>query len=53
MTKSEAAYRENPNGQMQCDRCSMFRKPYDCSLVDGLILPYGWCRYWKRKQHAG
>lgn len=48
-SKAAADYRDYPRGQQRCDRCSMFRKPNDCTLVEGVIATCGWCKHWKRK----
>ena len=46
-SKSEARYRDSPHLLDRCSKCSMFRKPGSCTLVQGKISPHGWCRYFK------
>lgn len=48
-TKAEANYQNSPKGSEQCSKCSMFRKPNDCTLVKGYILPQGWCEHFDRR----
>jgi hypothetical protein len=42
-------YQNKPHGEEQCDRCSMFREPNKCTLVQGHILPAGWCLKFDKK----
>jgi len=41
-------YQPTPNGNQQCDRCTMFRKPNGCTAVAGYISPRGWCKLFAR-----
>lgn len=49
MTKKTAKYTDRAPGERCCADCSMFRKPSECTLVDGKISPEGWCRHWAKK----
>ena len=33
----------------QCDGCNFFMAPNGCKLVDGDIVPTGWCTLWVKK----
>lgn len=52
-TKSEARYQEYPKGAQRCDKCTMFRAPDKCTLVQGKISPAGWSKYFERKDEVG
>ena len=43
--KSTARYRDFPNGPQHCAGCVHFREPAGCQIVEPLINPNGWCRY--------
>jgi hypothetical protein len=49
-SKSYASYQTEPKGDQQCDKCTMWRTPDRCSLVDGKISPQGWCKYFEAKK---
>jgi hypothetical protein len=49
ISKNEARYQNYPKGAQQCSRCSMFRKPDQCTAVVGWIDPKGWCKLWAAK----
>ena len=38
------AYQETPRGQQRCDNCRQFEPPSSCKVVDGTIVPSGWCK---------
>lgn len=44
LTKREVEYQNKPKGDEQCGKCTMFRRPNDCTLVKGYILVQGWCK---------
>ncbi|HLY58363.1 MAG TPA: hypothetical protein VKS60_22565 [Stellaceae bacterium] len=44
MAQKTAGYQENPQGAAECDNCTHFAAPSSCNLVEGDILPTGWCR---------
>lgn len=52
LSKAYAKYRDNPNGQQCCRKCTMFRQPQSCTTVNGKILPTGWCTYYEPKKDA-
>lgn len=53
-TKAEAQYRDSPNGEERCDRCTMFVAGGYCmkviALPDDLIAPQGWCKYFEERE---
>ena len=52
ITKGEANYRQNAM-RRQCQKCSMFREPNSCTLVEGHISKFGTCRFWEPKRKEG
>lgn len=44
MTKTQAEYRDTPNGIYSCATCTLFEKPNTCKVVEGEVSPDGWCR---------
>jgi len=53
LNKTEVDYRDSPRGRDQCNKCTMFREPDKCTLVKGLIKPYGWCRRFDPEKGLG
>jgi hypothetical protein len=47
MDRAEAGYVDYPVDGERCGSCAMFRDPANCTLVRGVILPFGHCRYWE------
>ena len=45
--KATARYQDSPNGNQQCSRCTHFRPPNSCQIVEGSVSPNGWCRHFK------
>ncbi len=43
--KSEAGYKDTPNGGARCDGCAQFLAPSNCKLVTGPVSPSGWCNF--------
>jgi hypothetical protein len=38
-----AHYQQTPNGKAHCEICKQFLTPPACQLVEGPIVPTGWC----------
>jgi hypothetical protein len=38
-----ARYQQTPNGKAHCEVCSQYLTPPACKIVDGPIVPTGWC----------
>ena len=49
MTQKAAAYQLTPKGAQNCANCAVFKAPSSCTLVDGTIVPGGWCRFYASK----
>lgn len=50
VSKAQAQYQEQPNGDQQCSTCQHFvAESNACNLVEGEIAPNGWCRLWMLK----
>lgn len=49
LSKAQAQYQEQPQGDQKCANCMHFIVPNSCMLVDGNISAEGWCRLWVRK----
>ena len=50
MSPKAISYRPTPNGNQRCDNCTNFQAPGGCKLVDGPILPSGWCILYNPKR---
>lgn len=47
ITKTQAKYQDQPNGEEKCADCAHFlADSKTCKLVDGVIAPEGWCQLW-------
>jgi hypothetical protein len=47
ITKAQAQYQEQPNGEEKCANCAHFLAVSNtCNLVDGAIAAEGWCKLW-------
>lgn len=46
-SKSEANYSDTGTKAEHCSICEHYERPRACSLVRGVILPGGWCKYWE------
>jgi hypothetical protein len=49
MTKATANYRDGFEDDKFCARCSMFRQPASCTLVEGKISRTSLCDHYKRE----
>lgn len=47
--KKLAEYRDRPDAGHDCAACCMFvpGHPARCTMIEGIISPQGWCRYWQ------
>ena len=43
MSPRAMAYRPSPNGNQRCNNCANWQPPAACKVVDGPIVPSGWC----------
>jgi hypothetical protein len=44
MTRTQAEYRDTPDGIYSCAMCTLFEKPNACKVVEGEISADGWCK---------
>jgi hypothetical protein len=49
MSQESAAYQNSPKENQNCANCKLFVPPSSCTLVEGLISPQGWCKFWVGK----
>jgi hypothetical protein len=49
MSQESATYQNSPKGNQNCANCKLFVPPSSCTLVEGLISPQGWCKFWVGK----
>lgn len=49
VSKAAVHYKNEPKGPKHCSGCSMWRAPESCTLVMGVIKPYGYCIEWDKK----
>lgn len=49
VAQDAAGYQTQPNGDQRCAFCVHFRAPSSCELVQGTIVPNGWCKLYRAK----
>ena len=49
VTQEAAGYQTQPNGDQRCAFCVHFRAPASCEIVQGTIVPNGWCKLYRAK----
>ena len=49
LSQAAAGYQAKPNGDKACFNCALFQTPSSCQLVDGKIMPTGYCKLWAKK----
>jgi High potential iron-sulfur protein len=50
VSKEQAKYQEQPNGDHKCSNCQQFvAESSACKVVEGEISPKGWCTLWVKK----
>ena len=49
VTQDSAGYQNQPNGDQRCALCAHFRAPASCEVVQGTIVPNGWCKLYRAK----
>ena len=47
--QSAVHYQTTAKDGQDCQHCYHFAAPQTCKLVDGDIVPTGWCRLWVKK----
>ncbi len=50
MSKKLVDYQDHPHGGARCASCCMFipGHPARCTMIEGIISPNGWCKYFER-----
>ncbi len=49
MAQTAVGYQQSPKDGKQCDGCNYFLPPDACKVVDGQIIPTGYCKLWNKK----
>lgn len=49
VAQDAAGYQTQPSGDQRCAFCIHFRAPSSCELVQGTIVPNGWCKLYRAK----
>lgn len=49
VTQAAAGYQTSPNGNQRCALCAHFQAPASCQVVQGTIVPNGWCKLFSAK----
>ena len=49
VTQESAGYQTQPNGDKRCAQCTHFQPPAACQVVQGTIVPNGWCKLFAPK----
>ena len=49
VAQDAAGYQTQPNGDQRCAFCVHFRAPASCEVVQGTIVPNGWCKLYRAK----
>jgi hypothetical protein len=49
MAQAGVGYQTEPKDGKQCDQCNFFIAPNACKVVDGDIVPNGYCKLWNKK----
>ena len=50
--QTDAHYQRQPNGQQRCEICLQFLAPGKCKIVQGPVIPQGWCQFFAAKENA-
>jgi hypothetical protein len=45
VSQADAEYQNRPKNGLTCAACSLFRQPRSCEIVEGDIIPNGWCKF--------
>lgn len=49
LAKKDVDYQEQPKGNQRCENCFNFEAPSGCKVVDGPVIPQGWCKAYAPK----
>jgi hypothetical protein len=49
MAQANVSYQAEPKDGKQCSQCNFYIDPNACKVVDGDIVPTGYCKLWNKK----
>jgi hypothetical protein len=49
MSQKAAGYQLTPKDGQSCANCALFKAPSACTLVDGVVVAPGYCRFYEKK----
>ena len=49
VSQKAANYQTTPKGNARCNVCTQWQQPSSCKIVQGTILPTGWCSLYAPK----
>ena len=52
ITQADAHYQKSPKGPQRCKICLQFAAPNQCKIVQGPIVPQGWCQFFAARENA-
>lgn len=52
ISQADAQYQRRPKGEQRCGICLQFLPPNRCRIVQGQIVPQGWCQYFAARENA-
>jgi hypothetical protein len=50
--QTDAHYQRYPKGPQRCQICLQFNAPDKCKIVQGPIIPQGWCQFFAARENA-
>jgi hypothetical protein len=50
--QTDAHYQRYPKGPQRCQICLQFNPPDKCKIVQGPIIPQGWCQFFAARENA-
>ena len=50
--QTDAHYQRYPKGPQRCQICLQFTAPNRCKIVQGPIIPQGWCQFFAARENA-
>jgi len=52
VSKLDAKYQATPKPEQRCEMCLQFLPPNQCKIVEGAIVPTGWCQFFAARENA-
>jgi len=50
--QTDAHYQRYPKGPQRCQICLQYLPPDKCKIVQGPIIPQGWCQFFAARENA-